>query len=181
MADRQKYFSQLLDFNPTPEYTNVSIQAAYNTRRYILNSKCLSIHILTLNKVNHMINNNSSYTYSLQTHKMNESFDDDYNEDQYTRIGNSNSIDANGTEYVRLHLVTMMDDFINQILKIRRTLLGVSLSALILAPVAIVLSLFLLRHQTFFAVLEVENEFGIVLSILLLLIVIISTCGLSQV
>jgi hypothetical protein len=89
----------------------------------------------------------------------------------------NNSFDDGGieTEHVRLHLVTMMDDFINQILKIRRTLLGVSLSALILAPVAIVLSLFLLRHHTFFAVLEVENEFGIVLSILLLLIVIIST------
>ncbi|HEY7571875.1 MAG TPA: hypothetical protein VH796_10960 [Nitrososphaeraceae archaeon] len=78
------------------------------------------------------------------------------------------------TEHSRLDIVTSMDDFIFQILKIRRTLLYISISAIILAPLAIGLSLFLISHPTFFAVLEIENEFGIVLGILLILIIIIS-------
>jgi hypothetical protein len=67
-----------------------------------------------------------------------------------------------------------MDDFISQILKIRKTLLGVSISAMILAPLAIGLSFFLISHPTFFAVLEIENEFGIALIILLAVLIIIS-------
>jgi hypothetical protein len=78
------------------------------------------------------------------------------------------------TEQSRLDIVTSMDDFIFQILKIRRTLLYISISALILAPLAIGLSLFLISHPTFFAVLEIENEFGIVLGILLVLLIVIS-------
>jgi len=77
-------------------------------------------------------------------------------------------------EHSRLDIVTSMDDFIFQILKIRRSLLYISISALILAPLAIGLSFFLISHPTFFAVLEIENEFGIVLGILLILIIIIS-------
>jgi hypothetical protein len=78
------------------------------------------------------------------------------------------------TEQSRLDIVTSMDDFIFQILKIRRTLLYISISALILAPLAIGLSLFLISHPTFFAVLEIENEFGVVLGILLVLLIVIS-------
>jgi hypothetical protein len=37
----------------------------------------------------------------------------------------------------RDNLLTLMDTFIQQILNIRKTLLGVSISALILAPIAI--------------------------------------------
>jgi hypothetical protein len=43
-----------------------------------------------------------------------------------------------------------------------------------MAPIAIGLSVFLLRHPSFFAILETENEFGIVLSVLLGVIIIIS-------
>ena len=78
------------------------------------------------------------------------------------------------TEQSRLDIVTSMDDFIFQILKIRRTSLYISISALILAPLAIGLSLFLISHPTFFAVLEIENEFGVVLGILLVLLIVIS-------
>jgi hypothetical protein len=67
-----------------------------------------------------------------------------------------------------------MDTFIQQILSIRRTLLGVSISALILAPIAIGLSVHLIRHPSFFVILETENEFGIVLSILLGSVITIS-------
>jgi len=91
---------------------------------------------------------------------------------------NDNAINPNSAvtraEHSRLDIVTSMDDFIFQILKIRRSLLYISISALILAPLAIGLSFFLISHPTFFAVLEIENEFGIVLGILLILIIIIS-------
>lgn len=77
-------------------------------------------------------------------------------------------------EHSRFDIITSMDDFVFQMLKIRRMLLYISISALILAPLAIGLSLFLISHPTFFAVLEIENEFGIVLGILLVLLIIIS-------
>jgi hypothetical protein len=67
-----------------------------------------------------------------------------------------------------------MDSFVDQIFQIRRTLVGVSISALILAPITISLSIYLIRHPSFFAVIDSENEFGIVLSILLGTVIIIS-------
>jgi hypothetical protein len=78
----------------------------------------------------------------------------------------------------RENLLTLMDTFIQQILNIRKTLLGVSVSALILAPIAIGLSVYLIRHPSFFAIMEIENEFGTVLSILLGSVIIISSIWL---
>jgi hypothetical protein len=74
----------------------------------------------------------------------------------------------------RANLLTLMDTFIQQILNIRTTLLGVSISALILAPIAIGLSVYLIRHPSFFAILEIENEFGTVLTVLLVSVIVIS-------
>jgi hypothetical protein len=74
----------------------------------------------------------------------------------------------------RANLLTLMDTFIQQILNIRTTLLGVSISALILAPIAIGLSVYLIGHPSFFAILEIENEFGTVLSVLLVSVIVIS-------
>ena len=74
----------------------------------------------------------------------------------------------------RANLLTLMDTFIQQILNIRTTLLGVSISALILTPIAIGLSVYLIRHPSFFAILEIENEFGTVLSVLLVSVIVIS-------
>jgi hypothetical protein len=74
----------------------------------------------------------------------------------------------------RDNLLTLMDTFIQQIFNIRKTLLGVSISALILAPIAIGLSVYLIRHPSFFAILEIENEFGTVLSVLLVAVIVIS-------
>lgn len=78
----------------------------------------------------------------------------------------------------RQNILALLDDFIQQIQKIRRILLGVSLSAIILAPLAISLSVYLVLHPSFFAILELENEFGLVLSVLLGAIIIISVIWL---
>jgi hypothetical protein len=78
----------------------------------------------------------------------------------------------------RQQVLSVIDSFIEQILHIRRTLLGVSISSLILAPLAIGLSIFLLRHPSFFVILEIENEFGLILSILLGSVIVISSLWL---
>jgi hypothetical protein len=93
----------------------------------------------------------------------------------------ANDIDNNNYDLsttARENLLTLMDTFIQQILNIRKTLLGVSVSALVLAPIAIGLSVYLIRHPSFFAILEIENEFGTVLSILLGSVIIISSIWL---
>jgi hypothetical protein len=72
------------------------------------------------------------------------------------------------------NILSLIDSFIEQIFHMRRTLDVISISAIILACLAIALSIFLLRHPSFFAVLEIENEFGLVLAVLLGAIIIIS-------
>lgn len=79
----------------------------------------------------------------------------------------------------RQNILSLLDDFIQQIQQIRRILLGMSLSAIVLAPLAIALSIYLMLHPSFFAILEIENEFGLVLSILLGAVIIISVIWLS--
>ena len=53
-----------------------------------------------------------------------------------------------------------------------------SISAIVLAPLAIALSIYLLIHPSFFGILETENEFGLVLSILLGAVIITSAIWL---
>jgi hypothetical protein len=81
-------------------------------------------------------------------------------------------------------ILNLIDGFIDQISKIRTIVKGVSVSALILAPLAIVLSIFLLTHSSFFTILEDEDEFGLVLIILLGSVISIScvwiVAGLRQ-
>jgi hypothetical protein len=88
----------------------------------------------------------------------------DYNKKQELTVPSSS----------RYRILSLIDIFIEQIFKIRKTLLGVSISALVLAPIAIGLSVFLLQHPSFFAILEIENEFGVVLAVLLGIIIVIS-------
>jgi hypothetical protein len=78
----------------------------------------------------------------------------------------------------RHDILSLLDNFIEQIHQIRRTLIGVSISALALSPLAIVLSIYLMLHPSFFAILEIENEFGLVLSVLLGAVIIISSIWL---
>ena len=74
----------------------------------------------------------------------------------------------------RASILALVDSFIEQITSIRKTLLGVSTSTLLLSPLAIGLSIYLISHPSFFAILEIKNEFGFVLSILLAAVFIIS-------
>ena len=75
----------------------------------------------------------------------------------------------------RNNILYLLDSFIEQIHKIRKFLLGVSISSIILAPIAISLTLYLFTHQSFFRVLETESEFGFGLVILLSAVIIISS------
>ncbi|TLX94943.1 MAG: hypothetical protein E6K91_04565 [Thaumarchaeota archaeon] len=83
-------------------------------------------------------------------------------------------VDDEGRRFSRIDVLDLMDSFIDRILEIRRILLGVSISALILAPFAIGLSIFLMTHPRFFGVLEREYEFGAILSVLLGVIISVS-------
>ena len=74
----------------------------------------------------------------------------------------------------RQDILSLLDGFIQQIQNIRRILLGVSVSAIVLGPLAIALSIYLLLHPSFFAILETENEFGLVLTVLLGAVIITS-------
>ncbi|MDE1862479.1 MAG: hypothetical protein KGI33_06165 [Thaumarchaeota archaeon] len=72
-----------------------------------------------------------------------------------------------------------MDSFIQRMLEIRRILLSVSVSALILAPLATGLSIFLLTHPKFYDLLQNEHEFGTILGILLGVIISISVVWIA--
>src|ERR671925_2182733 len=78
------------------------------------------------------------------------------------------------TSSTRQDILSVLESFIQQIQDIRRILLGMSVSAIVLAPLAIALSVYLLVHPSFFAVLETENEFGLVLTVLLGAVIITS-------
>jgi hypothetical protein len=106
------------------------------------------------------------------------SHNNDYSKEQESNTSLSTSASN------RYNILSIIETFIEQIFHIRKTLLGVSISAIIMAPIAIGLSVFLLRHPSFFDILETENEFGIVLSVILDVIIIISLVwlivGISQ-
>ena len=79
------------------------------------------------------------------------------------------------------NIISLMDNFIEQLLQARRTLVvafTLSISSIILAPLAVGLSIFLLLHPSFFIALENEDEFGIFLGILLVGIIIVSSIWL---
>jgi NADH:ubiquinone oxidoreductase subunit 5 (subunit L)/multisubunit Na+/H+ antiporter MnhA subunit len=78
----------------------------------------------------------------------------------------------------RQDILSILDSFIQHVHHMRKLLLGVSVTAIILAPLAIVLSIYLLFHPSFFAVLDTENEFGLVLTVLLGAVIITSAIWL---
>lgn len=77
-------------------------------------------------------------------------------------------------EKSRFSLIEVIESFIDKINQIRKTLLGISLSALVLSPLAIGLSTYLITHPHFFFVLDDYDEFGIFLVILLGIIITVS-------
>ena len=96
------------------------------------------------------------------------------NEEHHNGNGNNSNNQLTPSLTTSNNILSLIDSFIEQIFHMRRTLDVISISAIILACLAIALSIFLLRHPSFFAVLEIENEFGLVLGILLGAIIIIS-------
>jgi uncharacterized membrane protein len=87
-------------------------------------------------------------------------------------MSNDNQNDL--TTPTRQDILTLLDSFIQQVQQIRRILLGMSVSAMVLAPLAIALSVYLIFHPSFYAVLDTENEFGLVLTVLLGAVIITS-------
>jgi len=82
------------------------------------------------------------------------------------------------------NILNLADSFIEQMIKIRNTLRIMSISALILAPFAIGLAIYLINHPSFFNVLQTQGEFGVILSVLLGSVIGISSiwmiAGISQ-
>jgi hypothetical protein len=79
----------------------------------------------------------------------------------------------------RAGILSLLDGFIEQLQHLRKIMLGMSVSAIVLAPLAIALSAYLIVHPSFFAILEIENEFGLVLSILLAAVILVSGIWLA--
>lgn len=86
--------------------------------------------------------------------------------------------DSENTDVSRQNILNLIDSFIEQIHRVRKILFGVSISAVILAPLAIGLSVYLLFHPSFFGILETEDEFGLALSVLLGAVIVISSIWL---
>jgi hypothetical protein len=107
---------------------------------------------------------------------------DDNNSNNYSKKEPNVTLSSSSSR--RYGILSLIDAFIAQIFHIRKTLLGVSISALVMAPIAIGLSVYLLRHPSFIAVLDIENDFGIVLGVLLGVIIIVSSAwfvvGITQ-
>ena len=81
-------------------------------------------------------------------------------------------------------ILRSMDNFIEKIQHLRGMMLGVSLSALILAPLAIGISSYLLTHPKFLHLVENEQDFAQLLIILLTVVLVTSgiwlVTGLQQ-
>ena len=90
-------------------------------------------------------------------------------------INNNNNDDNIIMNAERNNILYLLDSFIEQIHKIRKFLIGVSVSSIILAPIAISLAVYLFTHQSFYRVLEAESEFGFGLIVLLSAVIIISS------
>ena len=99
---------------------------------------------------------------------------DENDNDDYDGMQEHHASFSSSSSSHQYRILSLIETFIDQIFHIRKTLLGVSISAIIIAPIAIGLSVYLLRHPSFLAILDIENDFGIVLAVLLGAIIIIS-------
>ena len=72
----------------------------------------------------------------------------------------------------------VIESFVEQIQTTRKLLFGITISALILAPLAIGLSVYLAKHEHFFFILEEYDEFGTFLVVLLATVTIVSSIWL---
>ena len=87
--------------------------------------------------------------------------------------------DTENSKTSRFSVVEIIEGFIEKIDHMRKTLVMVSLSSLILAPLAIGLSVYLISHPHFFYVMEEYDEFGLFLVISLGVIIVVSSAWLA--
>src|ERR671925_383587 len=78
----------------------------------------------------------------------------------------------------RASIISLLDELINQIVSIRKTLLTVFVSAIFLAPISIGLSIYILTHPAFGKTIDAQDNFGEVLEVLLVAIFIVSSIWL---
>jgi uncharacterized membrane protein len=98
-----------------------------------------------------------------------------------TCILNEGNHEEDASNIASQNIISLMDNFIEQLLQARRTLVvafTLSVSSIILAPLAVGISIYLLLHPSFFVALENQDEFGIFLTILLVGIIIVSSIWL---
>ena len=96
-------------------------------------------------------------------------------------ILNEGNHEKDASNIASQNIISLMDNFIEQLLQARRTLVvafTLSISSIILAPLAVGISIYLLLHPSFFVALENQDEFGIFLSVLLVGIIIVSSIWL---
>jgi len=72
------------------------------------------------------------------------------------------------------NILSAMDLFIDKIQHLKGLMLGVSFSAIILAPLAIGISVYLLTHPKFLRLIETEGEFASLLTILVTVVLVTS-------
>jgi hypothetical protein len=89
-------------------------------------------------------------------------------------MGDNNPMDKESEVYGRLDVLRLLDDFIENVMRTKKTLIGLSLSALVLAPFVVFLSLYFVFNPSFFAILAIEKEFGLVLVLMLAAVIVIS-------
>ena len=73
----------------------------------------------------------------------------------------------------------VIESFVEHIQTTKKLLFGITISALILAPLAIGLSIYLIKHEHFFFILDEYDEFGTFLVILLVTVIIVSSIWLG--
>jgi len=89
-------------------------------------------------------------------------------------MGDDNPMDKESEVYGRLDVLRLLDDFIENVMRTKKDLIGLSLSALVLSPFVVFLSLYLVFNPSFFAILAIETEFGVVLVLMLAAVTVIS-------
>jgi hypothetical protein len=96
-------------------------------------------------------------------------------------LNEGNHEEEDASNIASQNIINLMDNFIEQLLQARRTLVvafTLSISSIILAPLAVGISIYLLLHPSLFVALENQDEFGIFLSVLLVGIIIVSSIWL---
>ena len=72
------------------------------------------------------------------------------------------------------NLLTQIDELIERVNSVRGVFLGMSFAAIILAPLSILLSAYLILHPSFYKLIDSEDGFGYVLSLFLGIVISVS-------